>query len=94
MNLETLRSYRISIDDDTTIALFDLLASFIGMELITQKGFSLPFGVGLLLTLPTSYLAHELFKQETPLNKKINNSYGKITEVKYSEPKIKSCNKQ
>lgn len=73
--IEILREPRIHIFD-VNIAMFDLTGTILISYLIAKKLDWNPW-ITVGSAFPVAYLAHSFFKVETPLNKKINETFHK-----------------
>ena len=74
--LQKLREPRVNIMN-IDIAIFDLTASYLGIYLTSKYllGLKRPGLTSALTFLPISYLAHEYFNVNTPLNDAINSRF-------------------
>ena len=72
--LSKIREQKIKINDDTEIAVFDITASFIGIYMISKYAFEVenPIIISTISLIPISYIVHQFFEVETPLNNLIN----------------------
>jgi len=85
--INKLREHKIKISDTTELAVFDISASYIGIYLISKYVFELKKpGITLAIALiPISYLSHQFFEVETPLNNLIN---GKTKNNDLQQPSV------
>ena len=69
-----LRKHKIKINENVELAVFDISASYIGIYLISKYVFELkkPGITSAIALIPISYLSHQFFEVETPLNNLIN----------------------
>ena len=72
--INKLREHRIKINENIELAVFDISASYIGIYLISKYVFELkrPGITSAIALIPVSYLSHQFFEVETPLNNLIN----------------------
>ena len=77
--INKLRYPKIKINDNLEIAVFDITTSYIGVYIISKYILELkkPGITSAIALIPISYLSHEYFSVETPLNNFIN---GKKTD--------------
>ena len=82
-----LRKHKIKISDTTELAVFDISASYIGIYLISKYVFELkkPGITSAIALIPISYLSHQFFEVETPLNNLIN---GKTKNNDLQQPSV------
>ena len=73
--LSILRKPKLVINEDLTIAVFDLAGAFIPTYIVSKYvlGLSNPVLVSAGLTIPIGYFSHKYFQVETPLNNYIDN---------------------
>ena len=90
--INKLREHKIKISDTTELAVFDISASYIGIYLISKYVFELKKpGITLAIALiPISYLSHQFFEVETPLNNLINGK--KTDDNKLEQPSVPADN--
>ena len=69
-----LRKHKIKINENVELAVFDISASYLGIYLISKYVFELkkPGITSAIALIPISYLSHQFFEVETPLNNLIN----------------------
>ena len=72
--INKLREQKIKINENVELAVFDISASYIGIYLISKYIFELkkPGITSAIALIPISYLSHQFFEVETPLNNLIN----------------------
>ena len=85
--INKLREQKIKINDQTELAVFDITASYIGIYLISKYVFELkkPGITSAIALIPISYLSHQFFEVETPLNNLIN---GKTKNNDLQQPSV------
>ncbi len=76
--IQILRKPKLVINEELTIAVFDLAGAFVPTYIISKYvlGLSSPVFVSAVTTIPIGYFAHKYFQTETPLNKYIDNLIG------------------
>ena len=69
-----LRKHKIKISDTTELAVFDITASYVGIYMLSKYTFEVekPAMTALISLIPVSYVVHQFFDVETPLNDLIN----------------------
>ena len=82
-----LRKHKIKINENVELAVFDISASYIGIYLISKYVFELkkPGITSAIALIPISYLSHQFFEVETPLNNLIN---GKTKNNDLQQPSV------
>ena len=85
--INKLREHRIKINENIELAVFDISASYIGIYLISKYVFELkkPGITSAIALIPISYLSHQFFEVETPLNNLIN---GKTKNNDLQQPSV------
>ena len=73
--IQILRKPKLVINEDLTIAVFDLVGAFVPTYIISKYvlGLNSPILISAVGTIPIGYFAHKYFEIETPLNKYIDN---------------------
>ena len=73
--IQILRKPKLVINEDLTIAVFDLVGAFVPTYIISKYvlGLNSPIFISAVGTIPIGYFAHKYFEIETPLNKYIDN---------------------
>ena len=73
--IQILRKPKLVINEDLTIAVFDLMGAFVPTYIISKYvlGLNSPILISALGTIPIGYFAHKYFQVETPLNTYIDN---------------------
>ena len=73
--IQILRKPKLVINEDLTIAVFDLVGAFVPTYIVSKYvlGLNSPVFVSAVATIPVGYFAHKYFQVETPLNKYIDN---------------------
>ena len=73
--IQILRKPKLVINEDLTIAVFDLVGAFVPTYIISKYvlGLNSPILISAVGTIPIGYFAHKYFQVETPLNKYIDN---------------------
>ena len=73
--IQILRKPKLVINEDLTVAVFDLAGAFIPTYIISKYilGLNSPILISAIGTIPIGYFAHKYFEIETPLNKYIDN---------------------
>ena len=73
--IQILRKPKLVINEDLTIAVFDLVGAFVPTYIISKYVLVLnsPIFISAVGTIPIGYFAHKYFQVETPLNKYIDN---------------------
>ena len=82
-----LRKHKIKINENVELAVFDISASYLGIYLISKYVFELkkPGITSAIALIPISYLSHQFFEVETPLNNLIN---GKTKNNDLQQPSV------
>ena len=85
--INKLREHKIKINENIELAVFDISASYIGIYLISKYVFELkkPGITSAIALIPISYLSHQFFEVETPLNNLIN---GKTKNNDLQQPSV------
>ena len=85
--INKLRENRIKINENIELAVFDISASYLGIYLISKYVFELkkPGITSAIALIPISYLSHQFFEVETPLNNLIN---GKTKNNDLQQPSV------
>ena len=85
--INKLREHRIKINENIELAVFDISASYLGIYLISKYVFELkkPGLTSAIALIPISYLSHQFFEVETPLNNLIN---GKTKNNDLQQPSV------
>ena len=73
--IQILRKPKLVINEDLTIAVFDLVGAFVPTYIVSKYvlGLNSPVFVSAVTSIPVGYFAHKYFQVETPLNKYIDN---------------------
>ena len=89
--INKLREHRIKINENIELAVFDISASYLGIYLISKYVFELkkPGITSAIALIPVSYLSHQFFGVETPLNNLIN---GKTKNNDLQQPSVPADN--
>ena len=68
--IQILRKPKLVINEDLTIALFDLAGAFIPTYIVSKYvlGLNNPVFISAVATVPIGYFSHKYFQVETPLN--------------------------
>ena len=76
--IQILRKPKLVINDDLTISVFDITATFIPIYIVSKYiiGFNSPILVSALATVPLGYFSHKYFEVETPLGNYIDKLIG------------------
>ena len=85
--INKLREHKIKINENVELAVFDISASYLGIYLISKYVFELkkPGITSAIALIPISYLSHQFFEVETPLNNLIN---GKTKNNDLQQPSV------
>ena len=76
--IQILRKPKLVINDDLTISVFDITATFIPIYIVSKYiiGFNSPILVSAFATVPLGYFSHKYFEVETPLGNYIDKLIG------------------
>ena len=76
--IQILRKPKLVINDEISIAVFDITATFIPIYIVSKYmlGLNSPILVSAGLTIPLGYFSHKYFEVETPLGNYIDKLIG------------------
>ena len=76
--IQILRKPKIVINDEISIAVFDITATFIPIYIVSKYmlGLNSPILVSAFATVPLGYFSHKYFEVETPLGNYIDKLIG------------------
>ena len=76
--IQILRKPKLVINDEISIAVFDITATFIPIYIVSKYmlGLNSPILVSAFATVPLGYFSHKYFEVETPLGNYIDKLIG------------------
>ena len=85
--IQILRKPKLVINDDLTISVFDITATFIPIYIVSKYmlGLNSPILVSAFATVPLGYFSHKYFEVETPLGNYIDKLIGSQQNVQNSQ---------
>ena len=85
--IQILRKPKLVINDEISIAVFDITATFIPIYIVSKYmlGLNSPILVSAFATVPLGYFSHKYFEVETPLGNYIDKLIGSQQNVQNSQ---------
>ena len=85
--IQILRKPKLVINDEISIAVFDITATFIPIYIVSKYmlGLNSPILVSAFATVPLGYFSHKYFEVETPLGNYIDKLIGSQPNVQNSQ---------
>ena len=85
--IQILRKPKLVINDEISISVFDITATFIPIYIVSKYmlGLNSPILVSAFATVPLGYFSHKYFEVETPLGNYIDKLIGSQPNVQNSQ---------